>query len=138
MKKIEELGEIFLTEEQIKEKIIETAKIIDGWYDGNPILLVGILKSASFFMADLCRAITIPCEIEYMTVKNFFHGRPGVEITRDIEKKDLNKYNVIVIEDLIETGQTIIEIKKVLKKRHPKSLKVITLLDKPYKHINNF
>lgn len=123
---------VMITEEQIKERIAEAAKEIDSWYDGTPILLVSILKGAFVFMADLCRAITVPCEIGFMCAKSY-EGTDStgvVNITMDLEH-DVSKYHVIIVEDIVDTGRTLKDVVALLKARNPLSLRVVTLLDKP-------
>lgn len=122
-----------VTESQIKEAIKEAAKDIDAIYDGRPILLVSILKGAFVFMADLCRAVTVPCEIGFMAAKSYFDGTVStgnVNITMDLEQ-DISRYHVVIVEDIIDTGRTLKEVISILKSRNPLSLRVITLLDKP-------
>ncbi len=122
-----------ITEEQIKEAIKDVAKEIDALYDGRPILLVSILKGAFVFMADLCRAVTVPCEIGFMAAKSYFNGTVStgnVNITMDLEQ-DISRYHVVIVEDIIDTGRTLKEVVGILKDRNPISLCVITLLDKP-------
>ncbi len=124
---------VIITEEQIKQAIAKVGKEISDCYDGKPILLVSVLKGAFVFLADLCRAITVPCEIGFMRVKSYFEGTVSsgqVNIVMDLDK-DISKYHVIVVEDIIDTGRTIKHLIEMLKARSPLSLKVITLLDKP-------
>ena len=134
------IKEVLITEEEIKQKIAEIGKKISDSYDGRPILLVSILKGAFVFMADLCRAITVPCEIGFMCAKSYYQGTVStgvVNITMDIEE-DLSKYHVIIVEDIIDTGRTLNDIVKLLKERNPISLKVVTLLDKPERRLVDF
>ena len=131
---------VIITEEQIKEAIAKAGKTIDGWYDGKPILLVSILKGAFVFMADLCRAISVPCEIGFMCAKSYYNGTESsgvVKITMDLDR-DISGYHVIIVEDIIDTGRTLNDIVKMLKARNPLSLKVVTLLDKPDRRLVNF
>ena len=117
---------VIISEEQIREEIKKAGALIDSIYDGSPILLVSILKGSFIFMADICRAVTVPCEIAFMAAH--------VEITMDL-KHDISKYHVVIIEDIIDTGRTLNEIIKILNVRNPLSLKVITLLDKPDRRV---
>lgn len=124
---------IIISEEQISTAIKKAGKQISDLYDGHPILLVSILKGAFVFMADLCRAITVPCEIGFMCAKSYYNGTVSsgvVKITMDIEQ-DISKYHVIIVEDIIDTGRTLNDVVKLLKTRNPLSLKIVTLLDKP-------
>ena len=131
---------VLITEEQIKEAVKKTGQEIDNLYDGNPILLVSILKGAFVFMADICRAISVPCEIAFMCAKSYYNGTVStgtVNITMDVEQ-DISKYHVIIIEDIIDTGRTLNDVVKLLKKRNPLSVRVITLLDKPERRLVDF
>ena len=131
---------VIITEEEIKNAIKETGKKISESYDGRPILLVSILKGAFVFMADLCRAITVPCEVAFMCAQSYYQGTEStgiVKITMDLNQ-DISNYHVIIVEDIIDTGRTLNDIVKLLSKRNPLSLKVVTLLDKPSRHLVDF
>lgn len=124
---------VVITEEEIRDAIKKAGKEISDSYDGRPILLVSILKGAFVFMADLCRAITVPCEIGFMCAKSYYSGTVStgaVKITMDLDQ-DVSKYHVIIVEDIIDTGRTLNDVVNLLKTRDPLSLRVITLLDKP-------
>ena len=131
---------ILITEEEIREKIKEIGKTIDGLYDGRPILLVSILKGAFVFMADICRAVTVPCEIGFMCAKSYYAGTSSVgavKITMDLEQ-DISGYHVVIVEDIIDTGRTLKDVVTLLKARNPLSLHVVTLLDKPSRRVVDF
>lgn len=124
---------VIISKEDIDAAIKKVGKQISESYDGQPILLVSILKGAFVFMADLCRAITVPCEIGFMCAKSYYNGTVSsgiVKITMDIEQ-DISKYHVIIVEDIIDTGRTLNDVVKLLRARNPLSLKIVTLLDKP-------
>ena len=131
---------ILITEEEIKAKIAQVGKTIDGLYDGRPILLVSILKGAFVFMADVCRAVTVPCEIGFMCAKSYYAGTESVgavKITMDLEQ-DISGYHVVIVEDIIDTGRTLKDVVSLLKSRNPLSLHVVTLLDKPSRRVVDF
>lgn len=131
---------VLITEEEIDAKIKEAGKYIDSLYDGRPILLVSILKGAFVFMADICRAVTVPCEIGFMCAKSYYSGTESsgvVRITMDLDQ-DIKDYHVVIIEDIIDTGRTLNDVVKMLLAREPLSLKVVTLLDKPSRRIVDF
>ena len=131
---------VLITEEEIATAIAKLGKDIDAIYDGRPILLVSILKGAFVFMADVCRAVSVPCEIGFMCAKSYYEGTASsgvVKITMDLDK-DISKYHVVIVEDIIDTGRTLNDIVKMLKARNPLSLKVVTLLDKPSRRIVEF
>ena len=131
---------VIITEEEIKEAVAEAGKKIDAMYDGRPILLVSILKGAFVFMADLCRAVSVPCEIGFMAAKSYYAGTTSsgvVKITMDLDQ-DISQYHVIIVEDIIDTGRTLNDVVNMLKLRNPLSLKVVTLLDKPERRVVDF
>lgn len=131
---------VIITEEEIKEAIKKAGKQISDSYDGRPILLVSILKGAFVFMADLCRAITVPCEIGFMCAKSYYNGTVSsgvVKITMDLEQ-DISNYHVVIVEDIIDTGRTLNDVVRMLKSRNPLSLRVVTLLDKPDRRLVDF
>lgn len=131
---------ILITQEQISEAVKQAGREIDKLYDGRPILLVSILKGSFVFMADLCRAVSVPCEIAFMCAKSYFNGTVStgiVNITMDIDV-DISKYHVVIVEDIIDTGRTLNDIVKLLKARNPLSIKVFTLLDKPDRRLVDF
>lgn len=124
---------IVITQAEIAAAVAEAGKKISQSYDGRPILLVSILKGAFVFLADLCRAITVPCEIGFMCAKSYHSGTTSsgvVNITMDLEQ-DIKDYHVIIVEDIIDTGRTLKDVVELLKARNPLSLQVVTLLDKP-------
>ena len=131
---------VLITEDEIREAVKKAGKEISDNYDGRPILLVSILKGAFVFMSDLCRAITVPCEIGFMCAKSYYSGTTSsgvVKITMDLDQ-DISNYHVIIVEDIIDTGRTLKDVVDMLKLRNPLSLKVITLLDKPSRRLVDF
>ncbi len=134
------IKKVLVTKEQIDEGIKKAGAYIDSIYDGRPILLVSILKGAFIFMADLCRAVTVPCEIGFMCAKSYYEGTVStgvVKITMDLDQ-DVSKYHVVIVEDIIDTGRTLNDVSKMLKARNPLSFRVVTLLDKPDRRIVDF
>ncbi len=132
-----DIKRILITQKEIKSAVAKAGKEIDKIYDGNPILLVSILKGSFVFMADLCRSVSVPCEIDFMCAKSYYSGTSSsgvVKITMDLEK-ELSKYHVVIVEDIVDTGRTLSDIIKLITARNPLSLKVITLLDKPNKRL---
>ena len=131
---------VLITKEEIAAAIEKAGKEIDKIYDGRPILLVSILKGAFVFMADLCRAVSVPCEIGFMCAKSYYQGTVSsgvVQITMDLEQ-DISGYHVVIAEDIIDTGRTLHDVVKLLKARNPLSLRVVTLLDKPSRRLVEF
>ena len=131
---------ILITKEEIDAAIKEVGKKIDSYYDGRPLLLVSILKGAFVFMADVCRAVSVPCEIGFMCAKSYYSGTNSsgvVQITMDLDQ-DISKYHVIIVEDIVDTGRTLNDVVKLLRARNPLSLRVVTLLDKPDRRVVDF
>lgn len=131
---------VLITEEQISQKIKQTADMINKSYNGKPLLFVSILKGSFVFLADLIKKIDIPCEVAFMAAKSYYDGTSStgeVTITMDLDK-DISGYNVIIIEDIIDTGRTLKDIVNILKSRDSVSVKVITLLDKPQRRLVDF
>lgn len=131
---------VLITEDEIKEKIRQTGELLSREYEGKPLLLVSVLSGSFVFMSDLCRAVTIPCEIAFMCAKSYYDGTDScgeVTITMDITQ-DISKYHVVIAEDIIDTGRTLSLITKKLLERKPLSLKVVTLLDKPERRVVDF
>ncbi len=131
---------VLITEEEIAAAIKEAGKTISSYYDGRPILLVSILKGSFVFLADLCRAIDVPCEVGFMCAKSYYEGTVStgvVKITMDLDR-DISRYHVVIVEDIIDTGRTLRDVVKLLAARHPLSLRVVTLLDKPSRRLVDF
>ena len=131
---------ILITEEEIAAAVKSAGAEIDKLYDGRPILLVSILKGAFVFMADLCRAVSVPCEVGFMCAKSYYQGTVStgvVQITMDLEQ-DISGYHVVIAEDIVDTGRTLSDVVKLLKARNPLSLHVVTLLDKPDRRLVDF
>ena len=134
------INRVLITEQEIKEKIKQAGEYIDSLYDGKPILLVSILKGAFVFLADLCRQVSVPCEIGFMCVSSYYNSTESsgiVNITMDLAQ-DASNYHLVIVEDIIDTGRTLNDIVKLLKARNPLSLTVVTLLDKPERRIVDF
>jgi len=125
--------EVLFTEEEVRAKIKELGQEITHDYAGQEILVVGILKGAFIFMADLVREIDLPLQLDFMDVSSYGHSTVSsgeVRIMKDLEESIEGK-NVLIVEDIIDTGLTLNYISEILKKRGPKSLRICCLLDKP-------
>lgn len=131
------IKKVLITEDEIKSALKKAGEFINSLYDGRPILLVSVLKGSFVFMADLAREVTVPCEIGFMCVKSYFEGTSSsgnVEIVMDLDQ-DVSNYHVVVAEDIIDTGRTLRKLVDMFKSKHPLSLHVITLLDKPDRRV---
>ncbi|MEF9934797.1 MAG: hypoxanthine phosphoribosyltransferase [Clostridium sp.] len=127
------IKEVLYTKEEIAAKVKELAKIISDEYRGKRVLCIGILKGSVVFLSDIIREMDIEVEIDFMAVSSYGNSTTSSGIVRilkdlnyDIEGKD-----VVIIEDIIDTGTTLKYLCQYLKARKPKSLKVCCLLDKP-------
>ena len=128
---------VLISAEEIQEAVKNAAALIDREYQGKPLLLVSILKGAFVFLADLMKNITVPCEVAFMAAESYYEGTSSsgeVKITLDV-KQDLSRYNVLIVEDIIDTGRTLKDVTEMLRKREPLSLRIITLLDKPERRV---
>lgn len=128
---------ILISEDEIRAAVKKAGALIDELYDGTPILMVSVLKGAFIFLADLFREVKVPCEVGFMEAKSYFDDTRSsgtVAITMDL-KHDVTKYHVVIVEDIIDTGRTLSEIVKLLRARGPKSLHIVTLLDKPSRRV---
>ena len=131
---------VIISEDEIKDAIKQAGKKISESYNGKPILLVSVLKGAFVFMADLLKSITVPCEVAFMCAKSYYQGTNStgmVNITMDLDI-DIKDRDVIIVEDIIDTGRTLKDIYNLLLTRKPSSLKVVTLLDKPERRVVEF
>ena len=134
MNKENGISKILIEEKQINEKVKELAKIISDDYrkKENAPCLVGLLKGSFIFIADLSRYIDIPIEIDFMIVSSYGNNQIGseIKILKDIDVQ-LSGRDVIIVEDIIDTGYTLEKICEVLQTRNIASLKICTLLNKP-------
>jgi len=124
--------EILFSREMIRQRVDELAAQISGDYAGRDLVVVGILKGAFIFMADLIRAITVPCRIDFVRLASYGSGSLSsgkVRITKDLEI-EIAGCHVLIVEDIIDTGFTLAFLDRVLRERRPASLKVCALLDK--------
>jgi hypoxanthine phosphoribosyltransferase len=125
--------EVLIGAEQIATRIEEIGAEIDGDYPAGPIYLIAILKGACFFLADLARAMKTPARIEFIGISSYGRGKTSsgeVRLTKDLDVS-IEGYDVVVVEDIVDSGVTLSYLMKVLAQRKPKSLRVATLLDKP-------
>ena len=128
----EGIESILITEETIRQRVQVLARQISTDYKGSKPLLVGLLKGSFIFLADLARALDIDSEIDFMTVSSYGNSMENAEvrILKDLGEP-IQGRDVLIVEDIIDTGLTLSRILELLAARHPKSLKVCTLLNKP-------
>lgn len=133
------IGPIYLDGKAIALRVSEMGREITRDYEGGSLLLLSVLKSAVFFMADLARAISLPLEMDYLAISSYQqdHDVPGasnIQITKDAGMSLFDK-DVLVVEDIIDTGLTLYYILRFLAAKQPRSLEVCTLLDRPYRRL---
>jgi len=127
-----EVDEILITEKEIKEKIEELGKKITEDYKGKDLVFIGVLRGAVVFMADLARAISIPMIFDFIAISSYGAATESsgvVRILKDLDETIEGK-DVLVVEDIVDTGLTLDYLLRILKSRKPSSLKVCTLLNK--------
>jgi hypoxanthine phosphoribosyltransferase len=127
--------EVLYTKEEIDKRVRELADIISRDYKGKEIIMIGVLKGAFIFMADLIRYLNSPCIVDFIRVASYGSGTVSsgkIEIKKDIET-DIEGKDVLIIEDIIDTGLTISFLMDKLKERNPNSLKVCVFLDKKHR-----
>jgi hypoxanthine phosphoribosyltransferase len=128
----EHLGEVIVTEDDLQVRVAELGKQITADYSGGPPLLIGVLKGAFMFMSDLSRAIDLPVEFDFMAVSSYGSATRTsgvVRIIKDLEV-DLTDRDVIVVEDIVDSGLTLAYLQRNLASRAPRSLQVCALLVK--------
>ncbi len=127
------VGEILIEEEPLQARIRELGAEISQEYEGRDLLLVGVLKGAVFFMADLMRELTIPCEIDFMAISSYGAATDSSGVVRILKDLDANiaGRDVLVVEDIIDSGLTLSYLMRSLKARKPASLEICALLTKP-------
>lgn len=124
--------EILFSQDEIQKKVKDIAARISHDYAGRELIVIGILKGAFIFMADLIRAMSIPCKVDFVRVASYGAGSESsgkVVMTKDIETSIKNK-DILVVEDIVDTGLTLTYLVEWLKERNPRSLKVCAFLDK--------
>src|SRR5450759_995107 len=128
---------VLLTEQQIQTRIRELGAQIDADYPEGPIYLIGILKGACFFLADLARVLNRQARIDFIGVSSYGKGKTSsgeVKLTKDLDVS-VEGAHVLVVEDIVDSGVTLTYLMHVLDQRKPRTLKIATLLDKPERRI---
>lgn len=134
---MEGIVEVLISREKVEERIKELAKEIEKDYAGKELVCVGLLKGSVMFMADLIKSIDLDLRIDFMKVSSYGSGTNStgvVKILKDVDV-DLAGKDVLIVEDIIDTGLTILNVKDFLSKKNPSSVKVCTLLDKPSRRV---
>ena len=124
------IKEILITEEQIIEKCKELGKIIDKDYEGKEVLLVGLLKGSVPFMAELAKHLNSDVTFDYMNVSSYDGVESKTLVVKQDLKEDVSGKNILIVEDILDTGKTLYNVKEMLLKRNANSVKIVTMLDK--------
>jgi len=128
-----------ITEKDVDKRIEELGKQISEDYDGKQVHLICVLKGGVFFMCELAKRITIPVSLDFMSVSSYGDGTVSsgiVKIAKDLDET-LEDKEVIIVEDIIDSGKTLSYLLEILKKRGPKSMRICTLLDKPERRVRD-
>jgi len=134
---LNDVERVLISEEEIAKKVKELGAQITKDYEGENLLIITILKGSVIFAADLLREIKIPVEIDFMCLSSYGSGSNSSGVVKIV--KDLNKsiegLNVLIIEDILDSGNTLSHLMELLKTRNPKSIRIATLLDKPDRRV---
>jgi hypoxanthine phosphoribosyltransferase len=127
------VSEVLIDEDRLRARVVELGDEISGDYAGRDLLLIGVLKGAVFFMADLMRTLGIPCEIDFMAISSYGAQTDSSGVVRILKDLDINieGRNVLVVEDIIDSGLTLSYLIRNLEAREPATLEVCALLTKP-------
>ncbi len=128
---------VMLSEEKVDQRIREIADQINQDYKGKQVHLICVLKGGAFFMVELAKRLTVPVSLDFMSVSSYGGGTESsgiVKIVKDLDET-LEGKDVLVVEDIVDSGRTLSYLLEMLKKRGPKSLALCTLLDKPSRRV---
>ncbi|MBO5858810.1 MAG: hypoxanthine phosphoribosyltransferase [Clostridia bacterium] len=130
---LKDIEKVYYSVETLQDIVADLGKRISEDYKDKNLLLVSVLKGSVVFMADLMRAITIPCEIDFMCVSSYKDGTTSSGAVKIIKDLDINLEgkDVLIVEDILDSGRTLSYLKSILMTRNPRSFKICTLLDKP-------
>jgi len=128
-----DIQEVLFTERQIAVMVERIGQEISRDYKGKDLLLVSVLKGSVVFMADLMRSITIPARIDFMATSSYGSGTTSSGVVKIIKDLDieLSGYDIVLVEDILDSGKTLSYLIELLMSRNPKSLRICTLFDKP-------
>lgn len=130
---VNDIEKVLLSEDEIRRRILELGEQITVDYAGKEILMIGVLRGAVVFMADLARAVNVPVSIDFMAVSSYGSGTQSsgiVRIIKDLDE-DITGRQVLVVEDIVDTGLTLTYLLENLKSRNPAGVRLCTLLNKP-------
>lgn len=128
---------VLLSEDRVDKKIQELGQMISKDYEGRKVHLICILKGGVFFMCELAKRITVPVSMDFMSVSSYGNGTTSsgyIKINKDLDESIEGK-DVLIVEDIVDSGNTLFYLSEILEKRHPKSIEICTLLDKPERRV---
>jgi len=128
---------VLLTEEQVAKRIAEVAQEINRDYEGKPIHLICILKGGAMFMCELAKRLSGEVSFDFMDVSSYGSGTEStgvVKILKDLDE-DITGKNLLIVEDIIDTGRTLKNLTLLLEQRHPETIRLCTMLDKPSRRV---
>jgi hypoxanthine phosphoribosyltransferase len=125
--------EVLIEEDALRRRVAELGEEISADYEGRDLLLIGVLKGAVFFMADLMRHLTVPCEVDFMAISSYGAATDSSGVVRILKDLDINieGREVLVVEDIIDSGLTLSYLMRNLESREPASLEICALMTKP-------
>ena len=129
--------EVMIDEETVEARIAEIAKQLSEEYEGKTLHIIGVLKGGVFFMCELAKKLTVPVTMDFMSVSSYGNDTKSsgvVKLIKDLDES-IEGRNVVLIEDIMDSGRTLSYLIKILKERKPASFKVVTLLDKPDRRV---
>jgi hypoxanthine phosphoribosyltransferase len=128
-----EIGEILVQRDELQHRVRELAEQVSRDYEGRQLFLVGVLKGAVFFLSDLMRHIEVPCEVDFMAVSSYGSSTDSSGVVRILKDLDapIEGRDVLIVEDIVDSGLTLSYLLRTLKARDPASLEVCALLTKP-------
>jgi hypoxanthine phosphoribosyltransferase len=127
------VDQVLIEDSALRSRVAELGEEISDFYRGRDLLLVGVLKGAVFFMADLLRHVSVPCEVDFMAISSYGASTDSSGVVRILKDLDISveNRNVLVVEDIIDSGLTLSYLMRTLEAREPASLEVVALLTKP-------
>ena len=133
----QDIERVFFSEEELKKRVAEIAAEINRDYAGKEPMLISVLRGSFVIMADLIRKIEVPCTVDFMSVSSYGRGTTSsgqVQITKDLSD-DIEGKDIIVVEDILDSGNTLSYLLQLLRARKPASMRLCTLLDKPDRRV---
>lgn len=134
MSMLKDIKKVFFSKEELEAIARRLGSQISRDYENRNLLIVSVLKGSVIFMADLMRNITIPCKIDFITASSYHAGTESsgnVSVTDDLSVKDVHGYDILIVEDILDTGRTLQKLSDIFARKGANSVTICTLLDKP-------